>query len=72
MRAFYESLRHSRALPPHTFPQIEASLGQSGQTMLQVTIRPVPPTKHSPSLGSAPARFWVPRSRDGGRRRYVT
>jgi len=32
-------------------------------------IRPVPPTKHSTSLGSAPARFWVPRSRDGGRRR---
>jgi hypothetical protein len=43
-----ESLRPSRALPPSTLPpRLEASLGQRGQTMVQVTAAPVPPTKHS-------------------------
>jgi DNA repair protein RadC len=53
-------------------PQVscDASFGRSGQTMLQVTSRPVPPRMHSDSLGSlAPLRSWVPRENKGQKRR---
>jgi hypothetical protein len=43
----------------------EASFGHRGQPMLQVTFRPVPPTKHYGSLGSGLACFWVPPRETG-------
>jgi hypothetical protein len=66
-----ESLRPSRALPPSTLPpRLEASLGQRGQTMVQVTISAGPANKALRlRLGAGPLAVRLPPEQTGSRKR---